>query len=844
MGERIYANRAARDGGTAIGRDISLPSADGDVTLTIRPVAAAERQTSVAPKVSTPAATGSAAQPSAPSSPDDRTAVPPPPMRSRRFTFAMDADGRVTEIGPALQQAVGAFGAVGGRHWSDLARDLEIDPEGVISRMIDAHDTWSGVVVGWPREASDRVPVRLAALPRFGEGREFLGYRGFGEVLEQKSAEAEDPAPETEADEGDEPAVDTEDAGSSDDEASEAAAAEAAPEGSSVPDDGEPAIDAGAASAVGGDEQAGSAEDAVSDSVEPAPSAPEPEGPDPVEEREVGDLQNVHRLHPDRAPPVQDNSLNDRERSAFHAIAHALGARLPFGQQADAAEEHEEDTAEAPVEDAGQVSPEPVQSDAASDESGRRMRDMLARIPLGMAVSRDDNILYANRALLDTFGFTDLDDLEIAGGFDAVMGGAASEESDGAVRGRHRNGSPLELETHLSRINWDGAPAMLLSVQRLEPVAALGTELAALRQVVELATDGTLVLDREGTIVSANDAAVKLLGSEGQALAGRSLLSLVSGEHQAIADRHLKALAGGDTANSDTGFELLFDVNGTPVPALATGAPMAAGDSGGLCIVLRDLRRWKTVEAEAMTARNRAEQANEKKSDFLAKMSHEIRTPLNAIIGFAEVMLEERFGPVGSERYREYLSDIRESGEHIMSLVNDLLDLSKVEAGKMDLSFTGVRLNDLVEQTVAIMQPQANRQRVIIRTSLSGAVPTVVADSRSLRQVMMNLLSNGIKFTPAGGQVIVSTALTDEGDVALRVRDTGVGMSAEETEIALEPFRQVGGRSESSVKGSGLGLPLTKALAEANRARFAIRSRPGDGTIVEITFPRSRVLDQ
>jgi signal transduction histidine kinase len=153
-----------------------------------------------------------------------------------------------------------------------------------------------------------------------------------------------------------------------------------------------------------------------------------------------------------------------------------------------------------------------------------------------------------------------------------------------------------------------------------------------------------------------------------------------------------------------------------------------------------------------------------------------------------------------------------------------------------------VALNDLTQQCVAIMQPQANRERIIIRTSLPQALPQVVADARSVRQIVLNLLSNSIKFTGAGGQVIVSTALNDNGEVVLRVRDTGVGMSEKDLVTALEPFRQLSTSAGGSPGGTGLGLPLTKALAEANRAHFRIKSAPKEGTLVEIAFPASRVL--
>jgi signal transduction histidine kinase len=170
-----------------------------------------------------------------------------------------------------------------------------------------------------------------------------------------------------------------------------------------------------------------------------------------------------------------------------------------------------------------------------------------------------------------------------------------------------------------------------------------------------------------------------------------------------------------------------------------------------------------------------------------------------------------------------------------------VLDLSKIEAGKLDLVFASVNLNELVRGCVALMQPQANQQRIIIRSSLSPNLPPVVADARSVRQIVLNLLSNSIKFTGAGGQVIVSTAATERGEAVLRVRDTGAGMTEKEIETAMEPFRQLATSTRHGSGGTGLGLPLTKALAEANRASFTIKSAKDAGTLVEVVFPGARV---
>ena len=256
------------------------------------------------------------------------------------------------------------------------------------------------------------------------------------------------------------------------------------------------------------------------------------------------------------------------------------------------------------------------------------------------------------------------------------------------------------------------------------------------------------------------------------------------------------------------------------------------------------LESFKQAEEELRAATREAQKTAAAKVDFLAKVSHEIRTPLNAITGFAEVMMAERFGPIGNERYREYLKDIHSAGMHLVSLLNDLLDLSKIETGQLDLTFANVSLNELTQQCVGIMQPQASRARIIIRTSLTPGMPQVVADERSLRQIVLNLLSNSIKFTGAGGQVIVSTAFADSGEAVLRVRDTGVGMSETDVEAVLEPFRQTATAGSWGSGGTGLGLPLTKALAEANRAHFSIKSAPNAGTLVEVAFPPTRVVGQ
>ncbi|NND48823.1 MAG: PAS domain S-box protein [Rhizobiales bacterium] len=398
-------------------------------------------------------------------------------------------------------------------------------------------------------------------------------------------------------------------------------------------------------------------------------------------------------------------------------------------------------------------------------------------------------------------------------------------------------------------------PARAMAVEGIAAAAALPDatdELGAarereseLRAILNSAADGIVTLDQDGSIRTMNPSAEAIFACNAVDVAGSKLSSLLDEESAKTVDAYLQSVGeGGVNGLYREGREVVANrTDGTAVPLFLTIGPMNVETGPRFCAVIRDITQWKRSESELRRAKSEAEEASNQKSDFLARMSHELRTPLNAIIGFSEVMSEEKFGPIANDRYKEYLTDIRTSGEHLLSLINDLLDLSKIEAGKLELNFGSVDLSQLIQQGVQLMQPQAARERVIIRVSSPEDLPPVVADERALRQILLNLLSNAIKFTPPGGQVILSTMLDEAGPLQIRIRDTGQGMSADELRQALEPFRQVNiAEARTEVPGTGLGLPLTKALVEANRAELRIESTPGAGTLVQIIFPPERVL--
>jgi len=270
----------------------------------------------------------------------------------------------------------------------------------------------------------------------------------------------------------------------------------------------------------------------------------------------------------------------------------------------------------------------------------------------------------------------------------------------------------------------------------------------------------------------------------------------------------------------------------TPLPAPAAAAKEPP----------RASRETEANEPPSAEARSKAPlPANDGAIELLAKVSHEVRTPLNSIIGFAELMKEERFGPLGHAKYRSYAEDIVESGQYALGIINDLLDLSKIRTGNFELNFTAVDANDVIEDCVHLIEHQARRERVVLRVALEDGVPQILADRRSLKQILLNLLSNAVKFTAAGGQVIVSSSGEADGAVVLRVRDTGVGMSKSDIAQAMKPFQQLDTAPRQQT-GTGLGLPLTKALAEANRAEMRIESARRVGTSIDIRFPPDRVL--
>jgi PAS domain S-box-containing protein len=484
---------------------------------------------------------------------------------------------------------------------------------------------------------------------------------------------------------------------------------------------------------------------------------------------------------------------------------------------------------------------------------------LLHRLPAPVLIYGGRHVHFANPAFLETTGYGSARELEILGGIDQLIAGDDPDEGSNRISIRIKGNGVLPFNTQIRSVPWDGNPAMMLTLgaqetappavkpalpaeDGSETISDLRRHAAELTSILDTATDGVVILDGQGRIRSLNQSAEALFGFDPAEVAGKPFSLLLATESQRPVNEYIAGMASGGVASiMNDGREVIGrEARGRFIPLFMTIGRLEGSD--GYCAVLRDMTQWKRAEEELLAAKRAAEEASNTKSEFLTRVSHEIRTPLNAIIGFSELMAEERFGPIGNQRYLDYAKDINRSGSHVLDLVNDLLDISKIEAGEQELNFTAVALNEALAEAVALMQPQANRERVIIRSSFASTLPDVVADLRSVKQIALNLLSNAVRYTGAGGQVIVSTAYELTGDVVIRVRDTGAGMTQADIEQAMKPFKQLNTVKRGRGDGTGLGLPLTKALVEGNRARFLINSTPGQGTLVEITFPSVRVL--
>jgi len=380
-----------------------------------------------------------------------------------------------------------------------------------------------------------------------------------------------------------------------------------------------------------------------------------------------------------------------------------------------------------------------------------------------------------------------------------------------------------------------------------------------LRSIFKNAPIEIVLKDTDGRIIAISDNVPGIMGFDKNDFIGRTTVDFLP-DH--VAELYMAA----DRRVVETGKplhqEIKEEYDGVVRYSLSEKFPLQDEDGviTGICSLTTDITDLKKSEdalrkahdsleqqiaertKELFRSKTEAEVANSAKSNILANVSHELRTPLNAIIGFSGSLKAELFGSIGSDKNKEYLNDIHQSGQHLLELINDILDVSAIEADALELVEEKVNLADVVGSSIRIVKARAADEQVTVTSSVDQHIQPIYADSRRLRQVLINLLSNAVKFTPKGGKVSVDTQLTDDGMLALTVSDTGIGMDEEGIAVALSSFGQVDSGLSRKHEGTGLGLPLTKGLMELHGGTLKIESKLGQGTSVTVTFPKERVI--
>ncbi|MEE9153064.1 MAG: PAS domain S-box protein, partial [candidate division NC10 bacterium] len=401
--------------------------------------------------------------------------------------------------------------------------------------------------------------------------------------------------------------------------------------------------------------------------------------------------------------------------------------------------------------------------------------------------------------------------------------------------------------------------------ERKRVEAALRASEAKLRTVIDTAADGVMLIDATGTVQIFNRACERLFGYKADEVIGQNVKMLMPppsrDEHDTYLKQHLQT---GKSNIIGIGREVIgWSKDGSTIPLDVTIGKLNQGDEGIFVGILRDITERKRAEEvfldsqrhmekqsrelEELThflveARDQAESANRAKSEFLANMSHELRTPLNAIIGFSELTINEMFGPVGNSTYLEYARDINGAGQHLLDLINDILDLCKIESGAGELREEDVMVRYTVRSVLTLVKERAREGGVELVLEAPDGLPALWADERKLKQILVNLLSNGIKFTNAGGRVVLKIWCRMDSGYVFQVIDTGIGMALEDIPTALAAFQQVDSDLDRKYEGTGLGLPLTKALVEMHGASLDLQSEVGVGTTVTVRFPAERIM--
>lgn len=364
--------------------------------------------------------------------------------------------------------------------------------------------------------------------------------------------------------------------------------------------------------------------------------------------------------------------------------------------------------------------------------------------------------------------------------------------------------------------------------------------LLLLTSIFDASDVGILVSDRNRRIVKVNDSFERIYGWTRKETLGRDVLDFITSDiHEQAIINHDEYLSTGGRATGDVN---ILCKDGSVSNNIYTTATLELSHGRRFLVTnLIDITKRKQMEFTLRLAKEQADAANQAKSAFLANMSHELRTPLNAIIGFSEMMIKETFGPMGHEKYSEYMSDVHLSAKHLLEIINEVLDMSKIEAGRVELDEQEIDLKVLIETVVRIITSRVFSDNLKIENKIAKSLPPLRADPRLVRQVLLNLITNAVKYSENGGVITIDTSLDNEEQIRITVIDEGVGIPPDRIQEAMEPFGQIHDPTKASIyQGTGLGLPLARAMVELHGGTLRLESMVGRGTTVTVTFPNKR----
>ena len=362
---------------------------------------------------------------------------------------------------------------------------------------------------------------------------------------------------------------------------------------------------------------------------------------------------------------------------------------------------------------------------------------------------------------------------------------------------------------------------------------------ARLAGILDIAPEAVITIAGDMSITMFNQAAERIFGYTAEEIMGRPFDMLMPAHFRAGHGALVESFAqSSESARymDQRGYIFGLRKDGSEFPVAASVSKLTIGQERLYTVMLRDTTAQRKIQDELIAAKNEAEVANQTKAEFLAAMSHELRTPLNAILGFSDIMRNQYLGPLGADQYVEYVEDIHKSGNHLLSLLSDLLDISSIEAGKMVITRVAVAVEEIVMDCLKIVAEQARGKGVELVHTIAEPMPDLLADRRSIKQILLNLLNNAIKFTPEGGLVSL-TAAASGGYLIFTVADNGVGIAPDKLPLVTDPFTRVEKDPLIASDGWGLGLAITTSLVGLHQGDMQIESEVGVGTTVTVTLP-------